>query len=849
MLFPLLGGYCAYRWSTSSHARSFLPYFCWVFVFSLMFAGFNNAALGQTTIWSEDFSNSNDLDFVGTGIPNNITGWNTEGYTGKKDKKGIYVLNKQLIATDNVKDDKNLWEIDLGNEIDISGYGNVSVSIDFSSSSGMKAGSEIQAEYSLDKGLTWISFSGSPISGDIFGTQTLSVSNLSGTSLTFHFSMISDKKDLYYYADNIIVQGELPTLVPDCTTLIGPLDGEADVELNSKFSWNETAIANGYKFYLGADNPPANIINDSILFNNYLNYSEELEPNTTYYWKVVPYNIVGDADGCPIWSFTTGTTVQVDTTIQIPFNEGEPLYFNFPFEGCEIVTGGILHISVQGDIKDNKKSDKFYSIVDENLNSEQFGPVDSEDKCAFATNIYSVNISDLQSFAANDTISYVAVPESTVKDLKDCNDYVSMHIHYSYIIESPCLISGQSTVSTNETSIVYTGPEDVESYSWSITGDAVINGTTDGQTIKVDASGNFQVHLLIDEAYPSCSSSCMYDVLVIDSNPTITTTGSLDTVCYSSTAQTGILQYTSSSGNPIEYSIDWNDAANGVGFVDQGVTAFAFENGGGDITGILIPEDIAAGTYNGTMTIITASNSVATQVVSITINGVPDIFANFTTSASDVCDGNPSLITITSDKLETTDYEVTYDLSGTNSQNGLVANMSFNSATNSGTFYTIDLANPGDQSIKIKKIKEISTYCSSEVAGVSASHSDDFIVYPNDKDLAVIPLADFCQSGETGTTKITWSVEITGGSGSYTFDYTIKNEDDDSVEGPFNVSTNGNTTVVYTNSANTVIDDQTYTLSITNVTDFCGNNESVITNNSDTVTLFGVPATSEIITN
>lgn len=502
----------------------------------LILSAFNTQA--QVTVWSEDFSNSNELDLVGVGIPSDITGWNTEGYTGKKDKKGIYVSGGKLVASDNLKNDKALWEINLGNEIDILGYENVSISIDFSSSVGMNAGAEIQAEYSLDKGMTWISFNSSPITGDITGTQTLSVSNLNGSSLSFHFSMKTDKKDLFYYADNIFVKGYLPTNVPNCTSEIQPLDGETDVVLNQQFNWNESAATEGYKFYLGTDIPPSNIINDSVLSNNYFSYSGNLEPNTTYYWKVVPYNVVGESDGCNVWSFTTGATVSVDTTIQIPFNEGEPLYFNFPFKGCEIVTDGILHVSVQGDIKTNKNNDKFYSIVDENLNSQQFGPVDYADKCAFATNTYTISVSDLQSFSSNDTISFVAVPEDKVKDLKDCNDYVAMYLHYSYIVESPCLITGSSNVNSNETNIIYTGPADVESYQWTVTGDATINGATNGQTVSIDVGcTDFQVMLLIDGNYVNCASNCSFAVTVEDNEvPSITCstdiiTDSQDSIC------------------------------------------------------------------------------------------------------------------------------------------------------------------------------------------------------------------------------------------------------------------------------------------------------------------------------
>jgi hypothetical protein len=33
--------------------------------------------------------------------------------------------------------------------------------------------------------------------------------------------------------------------------------------------------------------------------------------NTTYYWKVVPYNSLGDASNVSIWSFSTLTSSQL----------------------------------------------------------------------------------------------------------------------------------------------------------------------------------------------------------------------------------------------------------------------------------------------------------------------------------------------------------------------------------------------------------------------------------------------------------------------------------------------------------------------------------------------------------
>jgi len=86
-----------------------------------------------------------------------------------------------------------------------------------------------------------------------------------------------------------------------------PSNNAVRVQVNQNFSWQSTGSSpTGYKFYLGANNPPTNLLN-GIDLGNVLSYdySVDLQPNTAYYWKIVPYNAGGTANDCPVWSFTT----------------------------------------------------------------------------------------------------------------------------------------------------------------------------------------------------------------------------------------------------------------------------------------------------------------------------------------------------------------------------------------------------------------------------------------------------------------------------------------------------------------------------------------------------------------
>jgi hypothetical protein len=113
-------------------------------------------------------------------------------------------------------------------------------------------------------------------------------------------------------------------------------------------------------------------------------------------------------------------------------------------------------------------------------------------------------------------------------------------------------------------------------------------------------------------------------------------------------------------------------------------------------------------------------------------------------------------------------------------------------------------------------------------------------------DIRVEDLGNSCQSGETGsTTTITWDITLVQGSNSWTYDYTI-NDGTTDVQTGTNVNASGNIQISYVMNNETGT-DKTYTITLTNVKDNCGVAETNTANNSDVVTLFGVPNTGDII--
>ena len=84
-----------------------------------------------------------------------------------------------------------------------------------------------------------------------------------------------------------------------------PANNAVNVSYNAGLSWLiGGGVTDGYKVYLGTDNPPTNLVNGTTQTATTYDPAD-FSYNTTYYWKIVPYNQFGDAVDCPVWSFTT----------------------------------------------------------------------------------------------------------------------------------------------------------------------------------------------------------------------------------------------------------------------------------------------------------------------------------------------------------------------------------------------------------------------------------------------------------------------------------------------------------------------------------------------------------------
>jgi hypothetical protein len=127
-----------------------------------------------------------------------------------------------------------------------------------------------------------------------------------GQSIYVAFVMSQDDGDDWAIDD---VSLGLDVAAPDCVTMTYPADEATDVAVGTPvtFTW-EAATTGGtpdsYNFY-GGTSLPLTIDN---LIGNYTTTSADITVpnyNTTYYWMVVPTNLIGEAQGCTPFSFTS----------------------------------------------------------------------------------------------------------------------------------------------------------------------------------------------------------------------------------------------------------------------------------------------------------------------------------------------------------------------------------------------------------------------------------------------------------------------------------------------------------------------------------------------------------------
>ncbi len=106
--------------------------------------------------------------------------------------------------------------------------------------------------------------------------------------------------------DNVVWE-PVPTTVPPCAANIVVTPNPTCGNFATSFAWDATVGADGYRITMGTTAGGNDILNNVDL-GNVTTYSYVGNFNTTYYYTITPYNVVGNAVSCPEQSFSTFAT-------------------------------------------------------------------------------------------------------------------------------------------------------------------------------------------------------------------------------------------------------------------------------------------------------------------------------------------------------------------------------------------------------------------------------------------------------------------------------------------------------------------------------------------------------------
>jgi len=109
--------------------------------------------------------------------------------------------------------------------------------------------------------------------------------------------------------------------LPECTTLVTPLNGERDIDPFIDLAWAIAENAEGYILEVGTTPDGDEFFSEDVGLTTFYNFRTDLPEGRPIYVKITPYNERGEAIGCLGESFTTNIPQRPDcTTLAMPLN-------------------------------------------------------------------------------------------------------------------------------------------------------------------------------------------------------------------------------------------------------------------------------------------------------------------------------------------------------------------------------------------------------------------------------------------------------------------------------------------------------------------------------------------------
>jgi len=112
--------------------------------------------------------------------------------------------------------------------------------------------------------------------------------------------------DLGYDSAIVTIQNDDVEQTLDCVSSISrPSNGQINVSTElSSMIWVGATSATGYQITVGTTSGGSDVVFDTALNTSYV-FADSLEPGTTYYVNIIPFNDTTTAEGCVEFTFTT----------------------------------------------------------------------------------------------------------------------------------------------------------------------------------------------------------------------------------------------------------------------------------------------------------------------------------------------------------------------------------------------------------------------------------------------------------------------------------------------------------------------------------------------------------------
>ena len=232
------------------------------------------------------------------------------------------------------------------------------------------------------------------------------------------------------------------SVIPACTQLLGPLNGEEGISVATNLSWDYISNATGYILNVGTAPGNYNIFSQDVAGVTFYDLEDPLPENVPIYVLIVPYNEVGQATTCLEESFTTTNAPMIPACPQLlEPRDGDTqvdVFTNIAWEAIDNADGYILQIGTSSGSAD-----------------------------LFDEDVASANSFDYNGQLPGNTPIYVSIiPYNELGQADDCNEQIFTTALSPSIPECPVLTmpKNNDTEISVDTNISWTPISNAEGY-------------------------------------------------------------------------------------------------------------------------------------------------------------------------------------------------------------------------------------------------------------------------------------------------------------------------------------------------------------------------------------------------